>query len=104
MRPERDDTKRGTMDDRIDELLHLIDAEPDGLRAAEFLQAQELLQSLVGKTIAEACRRGDAHRPHDLRRHAATTSTASWAASARLDRRLQRARREERAEAGVRER
>ncbi|MFY9860135.1 MAG: hypothetical protein WA668_01725 [Candidatus Cybelea sp.] len=42
------------MDDRIDQLLNLIEAEPDGLRAAEFLQAQELLQSLVGKTVAAA--------------------------------------------------
>ena len=42
------------MDDRIDQLLHLIEAEPDGLRAAEFLQAQELLQRLVGKTVAAA--------------------------------------------------
>jgi hypothetical protein len=42
------------MDDRIDQLLHLIEAEPDGLRAAEFLQAQEILQSLVGKTVTAA--------------------------------------------------
>jgi hypothetical protein len=42
------------MDDRIDQLLNLIEAEPDGLRAAEFLQAQEILQSLVGKTVAAA--------------------------------------------------
>ena len=39
------------MNDRIDELLHLIEAEPDGLRAAEFLQTQSVLESLVGKTI-----------------------------------------------------
>ncbi|HEY2476877.1 MAG TPA: hypothetical protein VGI19_19000 [Candidatus Cybelea sp.] len=42
------------MDDRIDQLLHLIEAEPDGLRAAEFLQTQEILQGLVGKTVAAA--------------------------------------------------
>lgn len=42
------------MDNRIDQLLQLIEAEPDGLRAAEFLQAQELLQSLVGKTVTGA--------------------------------------------------
>lgn len=42
------------MDERIDQLLQLIEAEPDGLRAAEFLQAQEILQSLVGKTVTAA--------------------------------------------------
>jgi hypothetical protein len=42
------------MDDRIDQLLHLIEAEPDGLRAAEFLQTQEILEGLVGKTVAAA--------------------------------------------------
>jgi hypothetical protein len=42
------------MDDRLDQLLQLIEAEPDGLRAAEFLQAREILQSLVGKTVTSA--------------------------------------------------
>jgi hypothetical protein len=42
------------MDDRIDQLLQIIEAEPEGLRAAEFFQAQEILQSLVGKTVIEA--------------------------------------------------
>jgi len=42
------------MDNRLDQLLELIEAEPDGLRAAEFLQAQEILQSLVGKTVTSA--------------------------------------------------
>jgi hypothetical protein len=42
------------MDDRIDQLLDLIEAEPEGLRAAEFFQAQEILQSLVGKTVTGA--------------------------------------------------
>lgn len=42
------------MDDRIDQLLNLIEAEPDGLRAAEIFQAHEILQSLVGKSIASA--------------------------------------------------
>jgi hypothetical protein len=42
------------MDDRIDQLLDLLEAEPDGLRAAEFFQAQEILQSLVGKSITGA--------------------------------------------------
>lgn len=42
------------MDERIDQLLELIEAEPDGLRAAEFFQAQEILQSLVGKSVTSA--------------------------------------------------
>lgn len=41
-------------DDRIDELLHLVEAEADGLREAEFLQLQTILASLVGRTIAGA--------------------------------------------------
>jgi acetyl-CoA carboxylase beta subunit len=40
--------------DRIDELLHLIEAEPEGLRTAEFLQAQGVLETLVGKRVAAA--------------------------------------------------
>lgn len=42
------------MKDRIDELLELIEADPEKLRAAEFLQAQGVLDSLVGKTISAA--------------------------------------------------
>jgi hypothetical protein len=42
------------MDNRLDQLLELIEAEPEGLRAAEFLQAREILQSLVGKTVTGA--------------------------------------------------
>ncbi len=42
------------MKDRIDELLHLIEAEPDGLRTAEFLQTQDLLENVIGKTITAA--------------------------------------------------
>jgi hypothetical protein len=43
------------MNDRIDELLHLmIEVEPDALREAEFLQAQSILETLVGKKIIEA--------------------------------------------------
>ncbi len=38
-------------DDRIDDLLHLIDDEPEGLRTAEFLQTQVMLESLVGKSV-----------------------------------------------------
>jgi hypothetical protein len=39
------------MNDRIDELLNLIEVEPNALRQAENLQAQEILETLVGKTI-----------------------------------------------------
>ncbi len=42
------------MNDRIDELLHLIEVEPDALREAEFMQAQSILETLVGKTITNA--------------------------------------------------
>ncbi len=42
------------MNDRIDELLHLIEVEPDALREAEFLQAQAILETMVGKTVASA--------------------------------------------------
>jgi hypothetical protein len=42
------------MNDRIDELLTLIEAEPDGLRTAEFIQTQSVLESLIGKTITGA--------------------------------------------------
>lgn len=42
------------MNDRIDELMELIEVEPDALREAEFLQAQAILETLVGKTITEA--------------------------------------------------
>lgn len=42
------------MNDRIDELLHLIEVEPDALREAEFLQAQAILETMVGKAIAAA--------------------------------------------------
>jgi hypothetical protein len=42
------------MKDRIDELLHLIEVEPDGLQTAEFLQARRVLEGLAGKTVAAA--------------------------------------------------
>jgi hypothetical protein len=42
------------MNNRIDELLQLIEVEPDALREAEFLQAQAILETLVGKTITKA--------------------------------------------------
>lgn len=43
-----------TMNDRIDELLQLIEVEPEALREAEFLQAQAILETLVGKTVVGA--------------------------------------------------
>ena len=42
------------MNDRIDELLELIEVEPDALREAEFVQARAILETLVGKTVAAA--------------------------------------------------
>jgi hypothetical protein len=42
------------MNDRIEELLHLIEVEPDALREAEFLQAQTILDTMIGKTIVAA--------------------------------------------------
>lgn len=44
----------GTMNDRIDELLHLIEVQPDALREAEFAQAQSILETMVGKTVTSA--------------------------------------------------
>ena len=42
------------MKDRIDELLELIEVEPERLRTAEMVNAQAALGALVGKTIAAA--------------------------------------------------
>jgi hypothetical protein len=53
-RPVRTIIDRVTTNDRIDELLHLIEVEPDALREAEFLQAQAVLETLIGKTITAA--------------------------------------------------
>lgn len=39
------------MKDRIEELLNLIEVEPDRLRAAELLNTQAVLEKLAGKTI-----------------------------------------------------
>jgi hypothetical protein len=41
-------------DNRIEELLRLIEAEPEGLRTAEFLVARDVLEGLAGKTVAAA--------------------------------------------------
>jgi hypothetical protein len=42
------------MKDRIDELLGLIEVEPDQLRAAELLNTQAVLSTLIGKTVVSA--------------------------------------------------
>ena len=42
-----------TMSDRIEDLLDLIEIEPERLAAAEFINARAVLESLVGKTIVE---------------------------------------------------
>ena len=42
------------MSDRIEELLNLIEVEPDRLRAAEFLNAQAVFEGLAGKTVTRA--------------------------------------------------
>ncbi len=44
----------GTVNERIDELLHLIEVEPDALREAEFAQAASILETMVGKTVTSA--------------------------------------------------
>jgi hypothetical protein len=54
------------MKDRIDELLKLIEVEPEHLQAAELINAQAVLESLVGKTVSAAV--------VDDRRVAVTTS------------------------------
>ncbi len=42
------------MEDKVDELLNLIEIEPDALREAEFMQAQSILETMIGKTITSA--------------------------------------------------
>lgn len=42
------------MEDKVDELLGLIEIEPDALREAEFMQAQSILETMIGKTITSA--------------------------------------------------
>lgn len=42
------------MKDRIDELLNLIEVEPEHLQAAELINAQAVLENLVGKTVSGA--------------------------------------------------
>jgi hypothetical protein len=39
---------------RIEELLKLIEAAPEGLQTAEFMVARDIVRGLAGKTIAAA--------------------------------------------------
>ncbi len=39
------------MQSRVDELLDLIDIDSDALREAEFAQAQDILDTMVGKRV-----------------------------------------------------
>jgi len=39
---------------RLDDLMNLMEIEPDALREAEFVQAQSILDTLVGKAIRSA--------------------------------------------------
>jgi hypothetical protein len=47
---ERETNKAAT----VDELRSLLEIDPDALREAEFAQAQAILDTLVGETIASA--------------------------------------------------
>ncbi len=42
------------MESKVDQLLDLVEIEPDALREAEFMQAQAILDTLVGKSVTEA--------------------------------------------------
>ncbi|HXO16598.1 MAG TPA: hypothetical protein VN909_00350 [Candidatus Dormibacteraeota bacterium] len=42
------------MEERIDDLLGLVEVEPDGLRTAELLQARAVLEGLVGRSVTAA--------------------------------------------------
>jgi hypothetical protein len=46
--------ERTVAKERIEELLRLIEVEPDKLREAEFLQAQAILDTMAGKSIVAA--------------------------------------------------
>ena len=41
-------------ENRIEELLRLIEAAPEGLQAAEFMVARDIVKGLAGKTISAA--------------------------------------------------
>ncbi|MDQ6826137.1 MAG: hypothetical protein M3Z14_02930 [Candidatus Eremiobacteraeota bacterium] len=42
------------MEDKVDQLLDLLEIDPEALREAEFMQAQAVLETMVGKQIAQA--------------------------------------------------
>jgi hypothetical protein len=53
-----EDQNRGASNEddfaKLDDLIHLMEIEPDSLREAEFVQAQMILDTLVGETITAA--------------------------------------------------
>jgi hypothetical protein len=46
-----DAEEAGQVQSRVDELLDLIDIDSDALREAEFAQAQDILDTMVGKRV-----------------------------------------------------
>ncbi len=46
--------QEGTATGGVDALLNLLEIDPDALREAEFVQAQAILDTLIGETIASA--------------------------------------------------
>jgi len=50
MMGEQESSDPGT----VDELLNLLEIDPDALREAEFVQAQAILDTMVGETVASA--------------------------------------------------
>ncbi len=61
----------------VDDLLNLLEIDPDALREAEFAQAQAILDTMVGETISSASmedRRIVGKPPTGT----ATSFTASW--------------------------
>ena len=42
------------MNSRVEELLDLMDVDSDALREAEFAEAQEILNTMIGKKISAA--------------------------------------------------
>jgi hypothetical protein len=46
--------QEGSIAGGADELLNLLEIDPNALREAEFVQAQAILDTMVGETIASA--------------------------------------------------
>ncbi len=47
-------TNGGPMEGKVNELIDLLEIDPEALREAEFMQAQAVLETMVGKQIAQA--------------------------------------------------